>query len=316
MKTRGQYFNLSKKISKKVDLLILSEFKKYPISSLCFDIFSKREGKNKLRSTLVYLMSLLKGEKIRDEKIYIIPELSNYRLYLSNMLLDNKNNILCSRESINNAILDIHIIDGIVLNLTKKINPYYKNIWRLYSEVNFDCHLGQQIEVNNNLTSFQGTEKDFWSIYNKKSYLMSGKAYGFSASVINYPEGVDFLEKFGTYLHITNDICDFVLPETSGFKNYQDVFSDLREDRLNPIYYFSQLNKGSINSGFENIDIPKKVIKKCLSFNKKNFNYLKKYMKNSFSGRKDIELLSVLISIIKTNKGVHQLRKLINKNYD
>ncbi len=174
---KKKYFEKMHSVASIVDRLILLEIKKHRLGPVTQMIYSKRKKKIKMRSSIIYLLANYLKKEINDERIYLIPELTNYRLYLSNMILDNKNNMLSNRNRLNSAIIDMHLIDGILMELCYSIKGFISSteMWRFVSESTYYCHKGQQLEDSLKLSTY--TEDNFLDEYYEKSRLMSGIPY-------------------------------------------------------------------------------------------------------------------------------------------
>ncbi len=140
--------------------------------------------------------------------------------------------------------------------------------------------------------------------------------------MLNFKIGAEFLELFGTALHISNDICDICIPENNCFKKSQDIFSDLKNDRLNLVYYFALnenptlrkfIGKEINGSNYEEILTLIKTtssIKKSLVYNKRNLNSVKKFLHLHLKDNSGRDSLSYLSSVIATNKNLHSLHTI------
>jgi geranylgeranyl pyrophosphate synthase len=271
-----------------------------------------------------------------------ISELSNYYAYLDNWIFDNKNN--CN-EDIKN-IKWIIIASAIFRELCQECieesdlsSDKKREISKKLLEASSKSYTGQfqDIELTiDKLKEFK-SEKDFIDYYQNKSKLASGYFYGLSFEIGAIILGKNKLKdkinsfgiKFGTALHMSNDLGDFGLfsKEDSSFKPYQDQLADLTNKRLTlPIYFVLKFgDKSEVKSLMNVIKNPKNKVSKIKASKtivlsgsfEKTLNFVRDYEKNL---RKEIklilpkneyrEMIESRLSAITTNKYLKDLKNI------
>jgi len=135
---------------------------------------------------------------------------------------------------------------------------------------------------------------------------------------------------FGTGLHISNDLGDFAPPKknTSTFgKAYQDQLADIRENRLTfPVFSVlksgNQKEKDALLKMVGNYNPTEKELLEAIKsiHSTGTFSYFKKYIRGyyknaekllheNFEKTKERDLFSVMLSVIRSNKFLTELRK-------
>lgn len=277
-------------------------------------------------------------------------EVQTMYLYLHNRIFDNKKNIWeWDISTIRNRINDItiaaaqtrEVLFKIVQNFptTPEIKCYLHE-W--FSNSIKSVYEGQILDINltiNRINEFS-SDIDFLKLYEYKSTAQSWVAYAFSGEVWallwwgtkeQQDVIVDICRTFGTWLHISNDLWDFSPPQTTKTtfgKAYQDQLSDIKENRLTyPIYYV--LKNGTQEESW-------KLLKMVGSYNPDNdtlynaikcihsswaFNFIKIYIRwyytkakkklhENFPKNTTRDLFSVMLSVIRSNKFLSELRKI------
>lgn len=275
-------------------------------------------------------------------------EIQTIYLYLHNWIFDNKNNIRSwdmkeIRKKINNITIVAAITREIISDAINDLNiasDKKLRIKKLFSESTEDVYNGQFLDVNLTIDRFNefSSEKDFLKSYELKSNIQSWNAYGLSGYVWallgNAPKKqedaiVKICKLFGTGLHISNDLGDFSPPKetkTSFGKAYQDQLADIKENRLTlPI--FSILKNGNEKEKNDLLRMvgnyqPKKeeVYNAIETIHTTNtFSYCKKYIRGyykeaekllheNFNKSKERDFFSVMLSVIRSNKFLTELK--------
>jgi len=285
----------------------------------------------------------------RIAPILAAMEIHNMYLYFHNWIFDNKNSIWSGnlkevRKKINDVIIAAAITREIYSDAIDKINisPAKKlEIERNFRKSVKETYYGQFLDVNLTIDKFKEfkSEKDFLKLYELKSKLQSGGFYSLSGYIGAILGGASKKQKeiireicrlLGTGLHISNDLGDFAPPQktksTFG-KAYQDQLADIRENRLTfPVFLVlkngSQKEKDALLNMVDNYNPTEKELSEAIKaiHSTGTFSYCKKYIRGyyekakkllheNFEKTKERDLFSVMLSVIRSNKFLTELRK-------
>jgi isopentenyl-diphosphate delta-isomerase len=345
-----EYYKISQQVSLEVNKYIIKKIKskKLPenLEKFMLKLPTKRKDNSIMRSSLTYIIyKNLGGNKKINELLSIlsISELSNYFSYLDNWILDNKNNCNKDFETIKKITIASEIFRELCQECIEE-SDLTNQLKRQISEKIFDTSIKlykgqmQDIELTiDKINSFK-TDEDFFKYYEEKSKLCSGYWYGLSfelGALILNKNNTKLINqlgnKFGTSLHISNDLGDFGLfyIKSDSFKEYQDQLADLINKRLTlPIYLTLKYgNENEINALLKVIKKPKdeklKINASKAIFTSGSFHrilvILKKYeneitseIKTVLPDNKYRNMIESVLSIITTNKYLKDL-KLIKK---
>jgi len=288
----------------------------------------------------------------RIAPILAAMEIHNMYLYLHNWIFDNKNSIWSgdlkeTRKKINGVTIAAAITREIYSDAIDKldISPTQKlEIERNFRKSIKETYHGQFLDINLTIDRFNEfkTEKDFLKLYELKSKILSGSFYSLSGYIGAILGGASKKQKeaikeicqlFGTGLHISNDLGDFAPPKktksTFG-KAYQDQLADIRENRLTfPVFSVlkngSQKEKDALLKMVDNSNPTEKELSEAIKaiHSTGTFSYCKKYIRGyyenaekllheNFEKTKERDLFSVMLSVIRSNKFLTELRKFKN----
>jgi len=285
----------------------------------------------------------------RITPILAAMEIHNMYLYFHNWIFDNKNSIWSGdlrevRKKINDAIIAAATTREIYSDAIDKINisPGQKlEIEKAFRKSVKETYYGQFLDVNLTINRFNEfkSEKDFLKLYELKSKIQSGSFYSLSGYIGAILGGAskkqreaikEICKLFGTGLHISNDLGDFAPPKktksTFG-KVYQDQLADIRENRLTfPVFSVlkngSQKEKEALLKMVGNYNPTKKEVLAAIKsiHLTGTFSYCKKYIRGyyedaekllheNFGKSRERDLFSVMLSVIRSNKFLTELRK-------
>ena len=221
-----------------------------------------RTGKGIMRSIMTDLIyRIYGGDTSRDIlPALAVSEINNINAYLDNIILDNKKH-LWEGSNVRKKVSEYTIASGLFRELIdwvirEEISTSNQNKLRILGALSQSMsrsYRGQQLDLEIGLESIDAFTNDegYYAWYLGKSELQSGYLYGFSLELGAILAGateeqIQAAEKIGraigTGLHISNDLGDFAVANTSseatGFKYYQDQLADIRNGRLTfPIYH-------------------------------------------------------------------------------
>lgn len=281
--------------------------------------------------------------------ICAIMEIHNMYLYFHNWIFDNKNSIWIGdlgnvRKKISDVIIAAAITREIFSDIIDESNiaPEKKlEIEKHFQKSIKETYYGQFLDINLTIDRFKEfkSEKDFLPSYELKSKIQSGSFYSLSGRIGAILAGAsknkediisEICELFGTGLHISNDLGDFAPPlerKITFGKSYQDQLADIRENRLTlPVYYVLKYGNeqekenllqlvGNYSPTKEQIDSAIKSIHSsgsyeyCHKYIRGYFNRAKKKLHESFEISKERDLFAIMLSVIRTNKFLAELRK-------
>lgn len=286
----------------------------------------------------------------RIAPICAVMELHNMYLYLHNWIFDNKKSLWSGeikevRGKVNNTIISASIIRELLLQTIKKakISLASKDlIEKEIAESTIETYYSQYLDINLTIDRFKEFKSDeqFIKLYEQKSKLQSGSFYKLSGktgamlgkgSATQIKAISKICELFGTGLHISNDLGDFAPPKSSKAtfgKAYQDQLADIKENRLTlPIYYLlkygNQKEQKALLKLVGNYKPTSKQILEagksihssgayvfCKKYIRKFFTSAKRELHKSFEKSKKRDLYALMLSAIRTNKFLAELRKL------
>lgn len=344
---REYYFQQLKETSNLVTPLILKYLKEskidYPALHFVEKITLKRADKPRQRDMVLRL-----SYEISDGKDWkkIIPnyaaaiELLNNSTYIINWYLDGKGDLkteLDNKNVINAGFLLRELSQEIIekQNIEDKIKL---EIINLISDTNYKIYQGQNLDLNiltiDNYEQFKDKDK-FFSLSDKKAKLVCGYFYDnitkIGSLLANNSKYQKELSQFAINLtkglQLINESGDF-LPMTTVEKDYKDQMTDLKNGRLTiPIWcvlkygnnkqkdLFLEIykEKNISNKDYNNIIL---TLKESGAFDfciKKSLNILKENEKiiHQLPKSESRDLLSIMNSIMKTNKFYNKIKELI-----
>jgi geranylgeranyl pyrophosphate synthase len=279
-------------------------------------------------------------------------EIHNMYLYFHNWIFDNKNRVwddksASARNRISNTIIAASLTRELIIQAINAANlPLEKKllISKELSDSTLENYYGFFLDINLTIDKISRykTDQAFLKIYEEKSRLLSGNMYSLSskagAILANAPkekiEAVAALgDLLGTGLHISNDLGDFAQPRKTKVtfgKPYQDQLADIRENRLTlPIYYVlkygNKSEKEALLKLVANYSPTGNQIRSVVEslHTSGSYNYCKKYVRSffnkakqklhiSFAKSKERDLYAMMLSIIRTNKFLAELRDFSN----
>jgi geranylgeranyl pyrophosphate synthase len=320
------------------------------LPSLSFFLNRRRLQKNCLLKPFLAKLSYdVAGGRNIDEILPVaaVAELINTSSYQANSVLDGKYGLLTKLDKDNQLIASMitrEMADRIIDDTP--FNDYRKNqLKSLYSEANNFIYYGQFYELNilhcRNLNVDKLDIDDYLNLYLTKCDYISGifsRNVALSGAILASDDQFklnaigNYARNFGIGLNIINDLSDYLpLSNQNALPSYkvpEDQYSDVRNGRIFlPVFYalkvgndeqrnyiLEMLNGADISSEnrlirLTNILLTTKAIRYTFSIAKKYMKKAKKYL-HPLPRATERDLLSVMASVIKTNKFIYYLRKL------
>ena len=276
-----------------------------------------------------------------------VAEFINTSSYQANSVLDGKYGVLSKRDKDNQLIASMitrEMVDRIIDKTP--FDSYRKNQLKLlYSEANNFIYYGQFYELNilhyENLNVDQLGIDEYLNLYFTKCDYISGvfsKNVALSGAILASDDQFmlnaigNYARNFGIGLNIINDMSDY-LPISNqnalpSYKTAIDQYSDIRNGRIFlPVFYalkfgndeqrnfiFEMLNNENIFTEDRLIQLTDILLTtKAMQF---TFFTAKKYLRKAkkclhlLPKTTERDLLSIMVSVIRTNKFIYNLKRL------
>ncbi|HIP33274.1 MAG TPA: hypothetical protein EYG89_00750 [Bacteroidia bacterium] len=289
-------------------------------------VFSGRVGKKLLKPTLFRLVYEMYGGKnfIDIIDIAVIFELINISSYQSNASFDHKMGAytkaekdsqfiasFLTRELANSLVYNLDICDDLKFKILQEISKINKNI---YLAQHYDLNM---MTIDNYETYSNDIEK-YYIDYNERCRLGSGYFSGATAKVAALLAGANekdakyifkITEKYGTLLHMINDIGDYVPKEKYPNRIYQDDLSDFKNGRLTLPLFLLLTETNTKISNYKEEEIISEIqifLSDSKNYITSQYSSLKKEL-NGISSTDAGNMYKLLLTTLKSNKYFYRI---------
>lgn len=305
MDTQKLYFELLTNLGKKKDEIFLKYLNKDPIKkykeSIYQPILKSRVGKQKARSLVAFLSYCsLNNKDPREEiddnisKLISIPEMIIEVLYLTNWIKDNKNEAQNEEKRSKMAISLPSLTADTMMLASEFGTEYIKKSAKAIFDVTKAFEMEDEFNLENKVL-MDMKFKDYLKFY-LEEYGVPGVGRTYSVGidlVAMYTNKVEesqklkeiFLQRYGPWLEVLNDLGDFAIDINTSYKVPKDQFSDIKNKTVKPPLWLMYKNSNKKEKEFietcmgkKNLNFEEKQKLVLLLFNTNTYSQLKKMM--------------------------------------
>lgn len=295
-------------------------------------VFDERLKYKLLKPTLFRLVYQYSGGKNFNsiKSVALAFELINISSYQANSSFDNK---ICAYDKEQkdlqfiSSYLTREIANQLILELQIE-SQIKEQILFEFSKINENIYLAQHLDLNvltiNNYQTYQNNYSLYWKDYKQRCELGSGYFSGSCAKIASIIANKDTQEsnllfdifnKYGTLLHMINDLGDYLPNEKYRNKPYQDNLSDFKNGRLTlPLLLL--LNNNSDIKLFNEDNIVPSILPYLIQTKElivADYKLLKREIK-LLKRNQESDMIKILLSTIKSNKFFNILKTTNGNN--